>query len=41
MWALGLALGLLRAFHGNIWGPMALHMSVNTIASASLLAALV
>lgn len=38
MIALGLALGLLRAFHRNLWGPLALHTTINSIAAASLLA---
>ena len=37
---MGLALGLLRAFHRSIWGPLALHITVNVIASASFLGAL-
>lgn len=38
MITLGLTLGLLRAFHRNLWGPLALHMTINSIATASLLA---
>ena len=38
MITLGLTLGLLRAFHRNLWGPLALHMTINSIAAASLLA---
>jgi membrane protease YdiL (CAAX protease family) len=38
MITLGLALGLLRTFHRNLWGPLALHMTINSIATASLLA---
>lgn len=36
---LGLALGMLRAFHRNLWGPLVLHATINSIAAASLLAA--
>lgn len=37
MVALGLCLALLREFHGNLWGPLALHMTINSIASSVLL----
>lgn len=37
---LGLILGLLRAFHRTIWASLALHMTVNTIASSTLIIAL-
>lgn len=36
---LGLILGFLRVFHGNIWAPLAMHVSINAIASAAVLAA--
>lgn len=38
---LGLILGFLRVFHGNIWAPVAMHVSINAIASGAVLAALV
>lgn len=37
---LGFILALLRVFHRNLWGGVALHVTVNTIASASILAVL-
>ena len=37
MLALGLCLALLREFHGNLWGPLALHVTINSIASSVLL----
>lgn len=38
---LGLGLALLRIFHRNLWGPLALHVTINCIASATILTALV
>lgn len=37
---MGFALGLLRAFHRNLWGSLALHTTINMIASSALLVAL-
>lgn len=37
MLALGLCLALLRAFHGNLWGPLGLHIAINSTASFFLL----
>lgn len=37
---LGAALSCLRAFHRSLWGPLALHMTVNGIASSVLLTSL-
>lgn len=37
MTALGLCLALLREFHANLWGPLALHVTLNTVASSTLL----
>lgn len=39
MIALGICLALLREFHANLWGPLALHMTLNTVASSALLSA--
>ncbi|GAA2003746.1 type II CAAX endopeptidase family protein [Brevibacterium samyangense] len=41
LFALGLCAGYLRWFHRNLWGGVALHMCINTIASAAILAVLV
>lgn len=41
MLGLGLVLGGLRIFHGNLWAPLAMHITINSIASATILAALV
>ncbi|WP_218221716.1 type II CAAX endopeptidase family protein [Nesterenkonia sp. Act20] len=38
---LGLGLALLRIFHRNLWGPLVLHVTINSIASATILTALV
>ncbi|MGJ9425486.1 CPBP family intramembrane glutamic endopeptidase [Nesterenkonia halotolerans] len=38
---LGLGLVLLRIFHRNLWGPLVLHVTINSIASATILTALV
>lgn len=35
--AIGLCLALLRQFHGNLWGPLALHLTINSTASFVLL----
>lgn len=35
--AIGLCLALLREFHGNLWGPLALHLTINSTASFVLL----
>lgn len=35
--ALGLSLALLREFHGNLWGSLALHLTINSTASFVLL----
>lgn len=37
---LGLSLSWLRVFHGSLWGPLALHMALNTAASSTLLLSL-
>lgn len=37
MLALGLCLALLRTFHGNLWGPLGLHLAINSTASFVLL----
>lgn len=37
MFALGLCLALLRSFHGNLWGPLGLHLAINSTASFVLL----
>lgn len=37
MLVLGLCLALLRAFHGNLWGPLGLHLAINSTASLVLL----
>lgn len=37
---MGLCLALLRLFHRSVWGSLALHMTVNTLASTALIAAL-
>ncbi|GAA1547811.1 hypothetical protein GCM10009691_22830 [Brevibacterium picturae] len=37
MLALGLCLALLRVFHGNLWGPLGLHIAINSTASLVLL----
>lgn len=37
--ALGICLALLREFHGNLWGSLALHMTINSTASFVLLRA--
>lgn len=37
---MGFALGLLRAFHRNLWGSLALHLTINAIASSGVLIAL-
>ncbi|MDN5834099.1 MAG: CPBP family intramembrane metalloprotease [Brevibacterium sp.] len=37
MLALGLCLALLRTFHGNLWGPLGLHVAINSTASLVLL----
>ncbi|GAB2497333.1 hypothetical protein GCM10027031_00510 [Corynebacterium atrinae] len=39
--ALGLVLGGLRVFHDNLWAPLAMHVTINSIASAAILGALV
>lgn len=39
MLALGLCLALLRVFHDNLWGPLGLHMTINSTASLVLLQA--
>ncbi|MDN5588383.1 MAG: CPBP family intramembrane metalloprotease [Brevibacterium sp.] len=39
MLALGLCLALLRVFHGNLWGPLGLHLAINSTASLVLLQA--
>lgn len=39
MLALGLCLALLRTFHGNLWGPLGLHLAINSTASFVLLQA--
>lgn len=39
MVALGLCLALLREFHGNLWAPLALHMTINSTASFVLVQA--
>lgn len=39
MTALGLCLALLREFHADLWGPLALHVTLNTAASSTLLLA--
>lgn len=41
LFAFGLCAGYLRWFHRNLWGGVALHMCINTIASAAVLAVLV
>ncbi|SEE11903.1 hypothetical protein SAMN04488554_1570 [Ruania alba] len=37
---LGFALSLLRIFHRSIWGPLVLHVTINTIASTAVLTTL-
>ncbi|WP_231443708.1 CPBP family intramembrane glutamic endopeptidase [Brevibacterium zhoupengii] len=39
MLALGLCLALLRVFHGNLWGSLGLHITINSTASIVLLQA--
>lgn len=39
MLALGLCLALLRVFHGNLWGSLGLHITINSTASLVLLQA--
>jgi len=38
---LGVSLALLRIFHRNIWGSLALHVTINSIASGTILTVLV
>ena len=40
MIVLGASLALLREFHRNLWGPLAMHCILNTVASSAILAAL-
>lgn len=39
MLALGICLALLRVFHGNLWGSLGLHITINSTASFVLLKA--
>lgn len=41
LFTMGVILALLRLFHRNIWGGLALHMTINVIASSAVLVALV
>ncbi|WIM67090.1 CPBP family intramembrane metalloprotease [Corynebacterium breve] len=40
LFTLGIALGLLRVFHRNLWGPLLLHAGINTLVTAVSAAAL-
>lgn len=40
MFVVGCTLALLREFHGNLWGPLAMHCTLNTAASTAVLAAM-
>lgn len=40
MFTLGIILAALRIFHGNLWGPLALHVFINSMVSFGILMAL-
>ncbi|MET1036256.1 MAG: CPBP family intramembrane glutamic endopeptidase [Arthrobacter sp.] len=40
MLTLGCGLALLREFHRNLWGPLAMHCTLNAVASSAILTAL-
>lgn len=40
MLTLGCALALLREFHGSLWAPLAMHCTLNAVASSAILTAL-
>lgn len=40
LFTLGIALGLLRVFHRNLWGPLLLHAGINTLVTVVSAAAL-
>lgn len=37
LFVMGIALALLRAFHGNLWAPLIMHATVNFLASITVL----
>lgn len=41
MLVLGVSLALLREFHSNLWGSLAMHCTLNTVASSAILIALI